>query len=92
MFKPKEGVEKRVLTGAAELARRYPEKPKQLNTFDDVDELIKEAEAANEPMHVAMRTLVEGVGGDYGEQPSRLAHFSNLRTVLHRPLLPTCSP
>ena len=64
-----DGVEARVLTGAAELARRYPEKPKQLNTFEDVDALIVEAEAANEPMHIAMRELVEGVGGNYDRGP-----------------------
>jgi hypothetical protein len=64
-----DGVEARVLAGAAELARRYPEKPKQLNTFEDVDALIVEAEAANEPMHVAMRELVEGVGGNYDRGP-----------------------
>ena len=51
-----DGVEARVLTGAAELARRYPEKPKQLNTFEDVDALVVEAEAANEAMHVATRS------------------------------------
>ena len=64
-----DGVQTRVLKGAAELARRYPEKPKQHNTFDDVDALILEAEAANEPMHVAMRELVEGVGGNYDRGP-----------------------
>ena len=63
------GVEVRVLTGAAELARRYPEKPKQLNEFKSVDDLIAEAAAAEEAMHTAMRALVESVGGRYDRGP-----------------------
>ena len=63
------GAEVRVLTGAAELARRYPDKPKQLNEFKDVDDLIAEATAVEEAMHTAMRRLVEGVGGLYDRGP-----------------------
>ena len=58
-----------MLTGAAELARRYPEKPKQLNLFKGVDDLIEEATAAEEAMHTAMRALVESVGGRYDRGP-----------------------
>ena len=61
-----------MLKGAAELGRRYPEKPKQLNPFhgaDGVDALIAEAEAANDAMHAAMRVLVEGVNGHYDRGP-----------------------
>ena len=58
-----------MLTGAAELARRYPEKPKQLNEFKSVDDLIVEATAAEEAMHTAMRALVESVGGRYDRGP-----------------------
>ena len=54
-----------MLEGAAELARRYPERPRQLNKINDVDQLLDEAKAAEEDMHVVMRKLVEGVGGTY---------------------------
>ena len=63
------GAEVRVLTGAADLARQYPEKPKQLNEFKSVDDLITEAMAAEEAMHTAMRALVESVGGRYDRGP-----------------------
>jgi len=63
------GAEDRALAGARALAQRYSEKPKQLNTFEDVDDLIAEAKAAEEPMHTAMRNLVEGVGGTYDQGP-----------------------
>ena len=57
------------MTGARLLAQRYPEKPKQLNKFENVDDLIAEAKATEEPMHEAMRALVEGVGGAYDRGP-----------------------
>lgn len=66
------GVEERVLTSAAQLARRYPEKPKQLNEFKSADDLITEATAAEEAMHMAMRALVEGVGGRYDRGPLKM--------------------
>jgi len=59
----------RVRRAAAELARRFAEKPKQLNTFESVDDLIAEAEASNDALHAAMRHLVESVGGTYDRGP-----------------------
>ena len=64
-----QSAEDRVLSGTHELAARYPDKPVQGSEFEDVDILIGQAMAAEEPMHAEMRTLVEKVGGTYERGP-----------------------
>ena len=63
------GAEAQVLGDAAELARLYGSRPKQLNEFNHVDGLLAEAAASDEAFHATARELVESVGGFYDRGP-----------------------
>ena len=57
--------ESRMRRGAHELAERHPAKPRQLTQIESVDQLMDQAQAAEEPLHQAMSAFVRQLGGHY---------------------------
>ena len=84
--------ESRMRRGAHELAERHPAKPRQLTQIESVDQLMEQAQAAEEPLHQAMSAFVETLGGHYDRGVSKdaiPAHYRQLQPFPHHPLVPT---
>ena len=60
-----EGAETRMLQGARTLARLFNVTPRQLTELASVEQLMDEAQAAEEPLHAVMMKLVADIGGHY---------------------------
>ena len=57
--------EERMLRVARQLAERYPARPRQLTQIESVDQLMEQAQAAEESLHSVMLAFVEEIGGHY---------------------------